>query len=311
MATGIVSNKTAAYYGPDSYLYPSENSYVGPSEKVTILWKESTWCYIEYFVGSTVTKKRMYIPYSALSNINGTISTKSLLGTTKTSSSTTTYAGPGSEPEYAKAGTVGVESVIAYNEISGDYTFIQYNVSGDKKKRAYILTRMLSDSSATSNIIKDPINPSINYTNGNHKDYGVSTGTPLYAMCDGSFEISFWWGKKYQDSVDSYLSLGIGGYLYPASGWKTVAGITPSSIQYGHLKNIPGYTFPAIATSMAESGIDYPNKLYKGGEDYGYGQTYTYNKVYKGTKVVKAGNLVGYSDNTGNSSGEHLHILLQ
>lgn len=37
----------AVYYGPGSVLYPSAGS-VASGEVVTALWKEGTWCYIQY-----------------------------------------------------------------------------------------------------------------------------------------------------------------------------------------------------------------------------------------------------------------------
>ncbi len=292
MATGIAVNLTTAYYGPSSSLYPSENSSVGPNETVTIVWQEGAWYYIEYYIGTTTTKIRMYIPTSALSSINGTILTKSLSGTTKTSSPATTYAGPGTG--YATAGSVGTESVTAFNEVSGSYTFIEYSISGGQKKRAYIDTLKLG--STSSNIIKDAINPSVNYTLGDHYDYPIATGTPVYAMCDGTFRFAYVWGKKYETSANSYLSLGRGTRLTPNSGWKTADGRTPSYIEYGHLSSLSGYSTPSYVERCqgSESGTNYLE-----------------NTVVLANKAVKCGDLIGYSGNSGNTygtTGEHLHI---
>ncbi|MCB8818084.1 hypothetical protein [Desulfosporosinus shakirovi] len=142
MATGKAVNQTSVYYGPSSSLYPSESSSVGPNETVTIVWQEGSWYYIEYFVGTTTTKKRMYIPTSPLSSISGSVTSRGLSGTTETSSPATTYAGPG--PGYPVAGSVGTEQVTAYNETAGNYTFIQCDISGGQKKRAYIKTILVA-----------------------------------------------------------------------------------------------------------------------------------------------------------------------
>ena len=72
MATGLVVNKTQVYFGPNTTQYPSDNSYAGPNDTVTILWKEGSWYYIEYPAGTN--RKRMYITASAVSNISGSVS---------------------------------------------------------------------------------------------------------------------------------------------------------------------------------------------------------------------------------------------
>jgi len=296
MATGLVISKTPVYYGPSTTIYPSEGSTVGPNEKVTILWKEGSWYYIEYFVGTTSTRKRMYIETNRVSHVVGTIPSKSFLGTKKTTRPATVYAGPGSD--YAKTGSVGAEAVTAYNEVAGNYTLIEYNIPGGKRKRAYIETSRLSNPS-TSKIIKDPINPSLNFTGSNHTDYGVPTGTPVYAMCDGTFKFAYIWGKKYQASKNSYLSLGRGIRLTPAPGWKTADGRTPSYIEYGHLSRLNGFSTPNYVERCqgSESGTNYLEKT-----------------VILANKTVKCGELIGYSGNSGNTygaTGEHLHIRLR
>ena len=70
--TGKVVSQTPVYFGPNTSTYPSNNSYAGPNDTVTVFWKENSFYYIEYPAGSK--KKRMYIRAAAVSAISGTSS---------------------------------------------------------------------------------------------------------------------------------------------------------------------------------------------------------------------------------------------
>ena len=69
--TGKVVSQTPVYFGPNTSTYPSNNSYAGPNDTVTVFWKENSFYYIEYPAGSK--KKRMYIRAAAVSAISGTV----------------------------------------------------------------------------------------------------------------------------------------------------------------------------------------------------------------------------------------------
>lgn len=137
MATGKVISKTAVYYGP-STSYPSDNSYAGPNDSVTILWSEGLWYYIEYPAGSK--RKRMYIRKSAVSQVSGSVSTYYVNKQARYCNyGTDTYCGPSSS-KYANAGSIseGEKVYYLYSKKENNYALIEYNVSGGKQKRAWV-----------------------------------------------------------------------------------------------------------------------------------------------------------------------------
>lgn len=296
MATGLVVNQTQVYFGPSSTLYPHENCYAGPNDTVDVLWKEGGWYYIEYPAGST--RKRMYIDENAVTNISGSVSNYTAnLQTRYVHTADKTYWGPGTD--YPQAGSVSYAETVSYvsPKREGDYVLIEYAVSGGKKKRAYIHGNSLGTSAPTTDkIMIDPISKEI-FAGFNkpdeHSDYPVPTGTPVYAMCDGTFYFGYSWGKYTSTSPISYLSLGRGYRLIPDSGWKTSDGITANYIEYGHLSALDGYPTPNYVEQCPGS---------------------THSNCYQITTTtlaqvhVTCGDLIGYSGNSGNSYGPHFHI---
>ena len=185
------------YYGPSTSTYPSVGS-VSQNETVTAIWIEGNWVHLEYSVTGTTNKKRGYVPTSTVNITESvpTITNQNLIRYVNTSG--TTYTGPASTG-YVAAGSVSRgETVIYIGQMFNSYAFIEYAISGSsQKKRAYFYAGYLSTAPVTDQIMKDPINKNNNFTGGNHTDYAVSIGTPVYAMCDGTFRFAYHYGKKY------------------------------------------------------------------------------------------------------------------
>lgn len=303
MVTGTASRYL--YYGPDEANYVRDIRINGA---VNILWKEGAWYYVET---TTDPKRRNYI--ASLSDISGSVEnyTPNLL-TRYVKKEDLTRLGPAST--YAVGGSLGKGDTVQYIEgkKQGDFAFVEYKVAGSaKKKRAWFYHMNLTISRPLYLI--DPVDITQGYIYGTHKDYSVSRGTPVYAMCDGEIRIAYNWDNRPEGiGKDSYTSLGIHVLLYPEPGWKHANGKAVSNyIEYGHLSAVPGYSFPAFTTDVKDPGIGHPYKLYEGYYPSHYKSGIT-KKVLKAAGIrVACGDFIGYSGKTGNCYGTHFHIEIK
>lgn len=291
------------YYGPSTSAYPSTGS-VSKNETITPLWTESTWCYIEYSVTGSTNKKRGYVPTSAI-NLTVSVSARTISKVSRyVHTACSVYFGPNTST-YPAAGSLSYGEAVQYlgvKDSSTQYAFVEYDVTGtSQKKRGWAYANNFMLSPPVSKIFKNPIYTNQNFTDTSHKDYAVVKGTPVYAMCDGTFNAAYWLGKtNHTGSATVYVSLGIGGHLVPASGWKASDGRTSSSIEYGHLSSLVGYSCPSFAQYTEST---FPSSSTGG-------TAYSITKTNLGSKTVKCGDLIGYSGKTGNADGAHLHIQL-
>lgn len=201
MATGLVKNSTRVYYGPSSITYPSIDyetnitSSVGPNETVKVLWLEGSWYYIEYAVASTIKRKRMYIPSTAVSNLTGQLESAPVVSKTiNSSSSSTVYTGPnGTSYSYTISGSIGIELVTVYNKVESTFTFIEYSISGGQKKRGWVPTTIVNSipSGSYYDYISNgwSITSPWNNVNGDYKGHlgidAVKSGTKICAIAEG------------------------------------------------------------------------------------------------------------------------------
>lgn len=128
----------------DVFSGPSEKYYdpcgsVSYKENVTIKWQEENdWFYIEYDVDrSSTTKKRGYVPKKSVSYTGTYYNTDLYKATRYANHYASTYYYPAADPA-VYAGYVANEAVTYLGLKENNFAFIQYNVSGEKRKRAYV-----------------------------------------------------------------------------------------------------------------------------------------------------------------------------
>ncbi|QOR35990.1 CHAP domain-containing protein [Clostridium sp. 'deep sea'] len=150
MAIGISVFENIVYYGPNPIYYPKLGT-LKAKEKIRILWREDEWLYIEFY--DINQKKRGYVQDLFVSYIIGKIISVPLLAEVKLSKDrVTSYLGP--IPNiYAIAGTVfEYEPLTVYNVTLGDYTFVEYTIKNNLKKRGFIHNKAI-DYDAKSDLI--------------------------------------------------------------------------------------------------------------------------------------------------------------
>lgn len=202
----IMKSAQTVYYGPkaDLNVYPSVGS-VSANESVKVIWKEvangNTWAHIEYSVTGTTQKKRGYVS-AATVNITETVSTYNQSFQTRyVHTACSTFLGPDNNANlYPTAGSVNLGETVKWvcSLRFGEYVYVEYDISGGKKKRAYINANNLGTVKPTTGEFYDYIangwrlnSPWRNADSDSGKYYGhlgndlVKGTTKIKALADG------------------------------------------------------------------------------------------------------------------------------
>lgn len=238
-------NAQTVYYGPSTASYPSVGS-VSSGETVSALWQENAFVFIEYSITGTTQKKRGYIlktdPSVGIANITITesVSTKNFTSVAKTVTvNAPTYIGPSTNSSlYPSAGSVSSGETVYALTTDGDFTFIEYSVTGtSQKKRAYVSTQVAfggTSSGGTGSTLVIGQRPSdMNLSSAHY------TSSNIYYNAGYSGECTwFCWGRAHEKRNKSIYFNGTnnGGEWYAHCNY-SASGVTQRAANLGPVSN--------------------------------------------------------------------------
>lgn len=139
----IINGVTVVYSGPNSSGLFSNIGTVYNGEKVTAIFRESGWVFIEYSVDGSTKKKRGYVLSSSVTVTESIQTFTAERSTRYVNSNVQTYFGPNPNI-YVTAGSVSrCEAVTYLGRKENGLAFIEYSV-GSQRKRAYVVASYLS-----------------------------------------------------------------------------------------------------------------------------------------------------------------------
>lgn len=228
----------------------------------------------------------------------------------------TTYKWKGKSSTFGSV-AIGDKCYLLRGNENSDWVQIIYPISGGHKMgwvKGSDYTAMLKGKTTSSNnssskntnttkkstTLKSPLKDGLkntsysSTTNGIKCDFSASKNTPIYAPADGKVQYIQVYGKV--DGKGEYKLISYGNQI------KFTSSNGEYNVLMGHLNSFNGVSLKIPSDKTAKVSTSSSSKWY----NKGAAQTKVTTTL--ATKNVSQGDLIGYSGETGNAHGAHLHM---